>query len=370
MKSAKACLVLFFGLCLASYVLSASASETKKKRIFVVSSYHREYLWSQDSNSGFCDAMLKYGYFDNQDQIARYSENDTVETSRAVISKMWMDSKRKTGKAELTKTTLQITRSIREFGPDILFLGDDEAGNYIGNQFLDTKMPMVFWGFNDNPVKYGIVDSMERPGHNVTGVYQTGYYLESLRLLKTLSPSVKTFAILTDDSPSGRAHQKGIEFLARKGALPVKLLEAVATNDFRLWKSKALELQKRVDAFFVVQCSTFKDEQGNSVSNADVARWYLSNIRIPEATLGFFVKYGLLCAADDSGYNQAFEAVSIAQDILTKGASPATYPTRTPARGALMVNRERAKMLGIALGPGMGIEKYIDETVFLQEVRK
>ncbi len=325
-----------------------------------MNSYHREYLWSQDSSRGFCDAMLKYGYFDNKEQIEEYTRNDRIETSKAVMQQIWMDAKRKTSKPELIRTTNEIVQIIRAFKADILFLGDDEAGNYIGNQFLDTKLPVVFWGFSGNPVKYGLVDTANRPGHNITGVYQSGYYLESLQLIKSVMPAVKTFAVLSDDSPSGRAHQKGIKFLALRGELPLKLVESVVTNDLQLWKKRALELQKNVDAFFVVQYSTLKDDKGNAVPDREVARWYLENITIPEAALGPFVKQGLLCAADDSGYRQGFEAVTLARDILTKGASPATYPTHAPKRGPLTVNTARARQLGITLTDRMGIEHYFD----------
>ena len=44
-------------LCMTSVAWAASA----KKRIFVVSSYHREYLWSQSTQQGLSEAMLKYG---------------------------------------------------------------------------------------------------------------------------------------------------------------------------------------------------------------------------------------------------------------------------------------------------------------------
>jgi hypothetical protein len=183
MNGGKVFLALFLGLSLTTAVPAAGAKGPAKKRILLVSSYHPEYLWSQEANEGFCAALLKYGYFDNRDQIAEYRANDYVETSRAVIKQLWMDSKRKTTKAELTKTTLAVAVSARKFRPDIIFLGDDEAGNYIGNQFLDTKIPVVFWGFNNNPVKYGS-GHREQPGHNVTGVYLSGYYRESLQFLK------------------------------------------------------------------------------------------------------------------------------------------------------------------------------------------
>lgn len=62
----------------------------------------------------------------------------------------------------------------------------------------------MFWGVNNTPLKYGLVDSVERPGHNVTGVVELGYYTETLQLLKMLVPSANTFAILSDESQPPR----------------------------------------------------------------------------------------------------------------------------------------------------------------------
>ena len=122
-----------------------------------------------------------------------------------------------------------------------------------------------------------------------------------------------------------------------------------------------MDLQKKVDAFFVAQYTGLKDEKGNHISAEKVAQWYITHINIPEVTVaGHFVKTGLLCAADDSGFNQGYEAVVIGHDILENGADPATYPPRAPKRGALMVNRQRAEMLGLTLTDSMGIEEYIE----------
>jgi ABC-type uncharacterized transport system substrate-binding protein len=218
----------------------------------------------------------------------------------------------------------------------------------------------VFWGFNDSPVKYDLVETAERPGHNVTGVYQSGYYLETLQLLKSIAPRVRTIAVLADETVSGRTHHKAISYLHQRGELPVALAEIVATSDFEAWKAKTLELQKKVDAFYVVSLAGLKNKNGAAVSIQDAVAWYRANVTIPEATRGHYVKEGLLCAADDSGYKQALEAVSMAHDILAKGAKPATTATRTPSRGAFMVNRSRAEALGIALTPEMGIEELVD----------
>ena len=346
----------------------SSRAETSKLRIIVVSSYHREYLWSQGTNRGFCDAMLKLGYFDTQKQVEEYTKNDYVESSRVIVKKLWMDTKRNSSRSKMAEAATEITRIAKAFQPDLLFLGDDNAANYIGNQFLDTEIPIVFWGINNTPVKYGLVDRPEHPGHNVTGVVELGYYEETLQLLKTLVPHVKTFAILSDESETGRSHVKAIESLAREGKLPLEWVETVSTGQFSVWKQKALELQEKVDAFFVAQYTVLKDEQEQYISAEEVTKWYLTHIHIPEAARsGQFIKNGMLCTANDPSSNQGFNAVVIAHDLLTKGMNPATYPTVIRKGGTIAVNVQRAKALGITLTPQMGIQEYVRESVLSEE---
>ncbi|MEJ2200405.1 MAG: ABC transporter substrate binding protein [Desulfuromonadaceae bacterium] len=286
-----------------------------------------------------------------------------MESSKIILQKLWMDTKRKETQEERALMTQEISATIKNFRPDLIMLGDDNAVKYIGNQFFDSEIPIVFWGVNNTPVKYGLVDSKEQPGHNVTGVYQSGYYSESIELVKTLVPKVKTFAVLSDDTSSGRSHAKKINYLARNGLLPLELTDIVMTSDYPVWQAKALALQDKVDVIFLAQYSGLKDSAGKSVPTEAVSGWYLHNIKIPEAAVqGQFVKQGMLCSADDSGYNQGYEAVFIAHDILANGADPSTYPPRAPKRGPLMVNKQRAKQLGIELTEAMGIEEYIEES--------
>jgi ABC-type uncharacterized transport system substrate-binding protein len=177
----------------------------------------------------------------------------------------------------------------------------------------------------------------------------------------------KTCAILSDESETGRSHVKAIESLAREGALPVELVETVSTGDFSTWKQKALELQERVDAFFVTLYASLKDEQGAHVSDEEVAKWYLTHIRIPETGRSERqVRQGLLCGVDETGYDHGFAVGEIVRDILTNGANPATYPPRFPERGPSMVNRQRAQILGITLVPGPGIDTLFDTAIVLQ----
>lgn len=358
-------------LVLLGMALGASnlAAESTKKRIFVVSSYHQEYLWSQSTQEGLVQAMLDYGYLDDAGQGADFTREHRVESSRAVVRKAWMDTKRRRSRADIARVTDRIMREIEAFAPDIVLLGDDNAANYIGNQLLDTEIPVVFWGINGLPLKYGLVDSMDAPGHNVTGVWQAGYHKESIELLHQLVPEARTFAVLACDSASTRPKIKQIKALARSGQLPLELVDVVQTNSVSEFKARTLELARKVDAFFVLNHDTLVDDNGNHVDMLTVGRWYLENVNKPEASHeDQFVREGMLLTANDSGFNQSYGAFEMAYDILSHGLNPGKIRTRTPARGPRMVNRVRAEMLGISLAQRMDIiDEIVDEAVALRD---
>jgi len=339
-----------------------------RKRIFIVDSYDRGYIWSQSTQKGVNAAMRKYGYLDNEQQAAQLVRQDAVDSSRAVIRKEWMNSKRKDSRADLANATTRIMGAFAAFKPDLVLLGDDNAARYIGAQLLDTAIPVVFWGINGLPLKYGLVESMDAPGRNITGVWQSGYHKESLDLLKRLVPKAKTFAILACDSESSRPNVKLIEQLAQRGELPMQLVDRVLTNSLDEFKARALELSKRVDAFVVLNHDTLRDAKGNHVDMLEVGRWYLTNIKIPEASHeDQFVLEGMLLTANDSGFNQGHLAFEMAFSILDRGLHPARMAVRTPERGPYLVNRNRAKALGIKLDSAMYlIDEVIDTSLALR----
>jgi ABC-type uncharacterized transport system substrate-binding protein len=344
---------------------------TKKARIFVVSSYHPEYLWSQDTHRGVCAALLDFGFLDDEGQVREYTKNDYVESSKAVVKKAWMDTKRKSSRKEIAATTARIVKEIEQFKPDLILLGDDNAANYIGNQFIDTEIPIVFWGINGLPLKYGLLDSLKKPGHNVTGIYQAGYLKENVEYLKKLVPSIKTLAILSDDSPTGRSKAKALEKLAVEDELPIKLTRVVLTNSLSEWKSEALKLREEADAFFVLNHNTLKDEQGNHIDQLEIGAWYLSNIKKPDCSHEKqFAQEGILLVVDDSGFKQGYEAVKTAYLILEQGEDPGQIPVRAPERGPVIVNRQRAKMLGIDLSNKGFVEEFIDRALALEKYAK
>ena len=361
-------LQIAIAICVVVCTLSGISESAQKKRIFIVSSYNKDYLWSQSTQQGLSEAMLKYGYLDTPQQHQHLVAHDRVESSKAVIHKTWMDTKRKYSLSEIGLATQRIMQEIAAFKPDLVLLGDDNAANYIGNQLLDTEIPVVFWGINGLPLKYGLVDSMDNPGHNITGVWQAGYHKESLELLHKLVPEAKTFAVLSCNSVTARPNIKQLRHLARTNQLPLQLVDVVATNSYSEFKRRALELAQTVDAFFVLNHDTLRDDQGQHVDMLTVGKWYLTHIHKPEASHeDQFVREGMLLTANDSGYNQGYLAFEMAYDILEQGFNPGRMRTKTPPRGPLIVNSHRAKMLNISLDDKLEfVDKIIHKAIALE----
>lgn len=348
----------------------ANTAAATKHRILVISSYHPEYLWSQDTNRGVIAALKEFGYLDSVEQGEAYTRNDIVENSHAVIKKLWMDTKRKNSNAELNRAVVKIMGEAEKFSPDIILLGDDNAANLIGNQYIDTEIPAVFWGINGYPVKYGLIDSMERPGHNITGVYQAGYLKESLVFMKNMLPEIETFAVLSDNSETGRSKAKQLVRMAENNELPVKLIDTIITGSVETWKKRAITLQSQVDAFFMLNHNTLKNSDGSTVDPLKLGAWYLRRIKKPDvAHERQFVIEGILCAVDDSGFKQGYEAVRIAHEIITKGAKPSVIPVYAPSRGSFIVNRTRAGMLGLDhVVNGLPIvEEYVERSMAIDK---
>ncbi len=98
--------------------------------------------------------------------------------------------------------------------------------------------------------------------------------------------------------------------------------------------------------------------------------WYLKNIKKPDAAHEKqFVKEGILCAVDDSGFKQGYEAVKMGHNILAFGKDPARIASYAPDKGPFIVNLERARMLNLEnrLKGDPLIDEYIEKSLALEK---
>ena len=199
-------------LCVILVALSSYADAQQPKKIWRIG-----YLSAYDaaSESGRAEgvrlALLKLGYVEGQ--------NITIEYRYAE------------GKRERYP---ELAAELVRLKVNVIVL----AGGLIPIQVAKnaTKtIPIVMTGGGADPVKTGLVESLARPGGNVTGITNlvTDLSGKRLELLKESSPKLARVAVLYDpDVPAGRQARNDLTALARVLGLTIQPWEIRATEDF------------------------------------------------------------------------------------------------------------------------------------------
>ncbi len=194
-----------------------------------------------------------------------------------------------------------------------------------------------------DPVATGLVESLARPGSNVTGLSQMVPQLagKRLELLKEMVPKLSRVAVLW--YPQGAVstiHWKEIQLAARQLGVQLHSLEVRSPNDF----DKAFEdaTRARAGALFVT---------GDPVITTNIKRiaGLAARSRLPSishssefADAGGLVTYG----ADRA---DMFRRAATFVDKILKGAKPGDLPIEQPTKFELVVNLKTAKALGITI---------------------
>jgi len=305
-------------------------AESKKNVVYIVNSYNPEtFEWTKEEVAGIISGFEKKGM--------KKDVNYEIITDN-------MDALVKSSEKEMKKEADRILKDIKNKQPDIVITTDDDAFNWVGLEI--DNIPVIFNGVNGIPLKYLTsprLDSIEKPGHNITGVYQTTYFKQSLDLLKNFYPEAKTFAVITDKLTTSMALMEDIE--KQKEHLPMQMKDSLLSEKFSEWKEKILEWQEKVDCLFVFSNNAVKDINGQNMSPKSVVDWLVENSRLPDtAPWAYQVKDGIFVSASDSGEEQGIHAAFMAAEVLN-GAAPGSLSIITPPKGVPVINENRAKKL-------------------------
>jgi putative ABC transport system substrate-binding protein len=115
-------------------------------------------------------------------------------------------------------------------------------------QKVSRTVPIVFVGVTD-PVGAGVVDSLARPGGNVTGfmIYEYSFGGKRLELLKQIAPSVTRVAVLRDPAnPAGSAEFAAIQAVAQSLMVQVSPVDKATPHRFHECYCLVIAWQKRV----------------------------------------------------------------------------------------------------------------------------
>jgi putative tryptophan/tyrosine transport system substrate-binding protein len=207
-----------------------------------------------------------------------------------------------------------------------------------------ATIPIIFISAAD-PVKAGIVTSLNQPDGNVTGVSVLGSVVEAKRvgLLNEIVPGAAPIAVLLNPTyPDADVELKQAQDAAR--AINRQLIIVRATTDAEIEMAFATFAQQGAGALLVTADVLFASRREQLVALA--ARFKLPAIYSQRefAETGGLVSYAPDYAA---GYRQAGNYLG----KILKGAKPTDLPVMQSTKFELIVNLKTAKAFGIALPP-------------------
>lgn len=202
-------------------------------------------------------------------------------------------------------------------------------------------IPIVFAGATD-PVGAGFVDSLARPGGNITGftVFEYAIAGKWLELLRQVAPHMTRVAVLRDPTiASGVGQFAAIQAGASLGIE----LSAVNVHNAETIERAVAEFAQRPNGGLIVTASPF------GRNHPDIIAALAARYRLPAvypfryfASAGGLISYGPNLALI---YRPAADYV----DRILKGERPAELPVQAPTKYELVVNLKTAKLLGIEI---------------------
>ncbi len=205
-------------------------------------------------------------------------------------------------------------------------------------------IPIVFVGVTDH-IAAGLIDSLARPGGNITGLTDISAVLagKRLELLKETVPKLSRVAFLWDPQNQSPAQQwKESQLPARELGLQLHSMEVSKADKF---ESAFREAIKARNTALAVTQSAF-----NNTYQKQIAELAAKN-RLPAIyARGDFVDSGGLMsygADQDEPYKRAAWMV----DKILKGVKPADLPVEQPMKFELVINLKSAKALGLTIPP-------------------
>jgi len=209
-----------------------------------------------------------------------------------------------------------------------------------------TMIPIVMAFSSIDPVVSKFVDSLARPGGNITGVAMIADEItgKRLALLKEMLPLASRIAVLAQVNHSSSTSQVKA---AREAAKSLGIeLDVVEIRDSRDYETALTAVTKRAPGLFVVSNPTFFDDRQRLAAVA--AKQHLAILcewrEMAEA--GCLMAYG-------PNISDLYRRAATYADRIVRGARPADLPVEQPTTFELAINLKTAKALGLTIPPSL-----------------
>jgi putative tryptophan/tyrosine transport system substrate-binding protein len=222
----------------------------------------------------------------------------------------------------------------------VIFAGNTPAA--LAAKAATSEIPIVF-GIGDDPVKFGLVASINRPGGNATGFSLVAIELESKRmeLLRDLVPSANTVAALVNPkNPNAEKQLNDLRAAAGKFGWQLRVMNA--TNEREIDAVFSILAQNQSGALTVTGDTFFYARRSQIVTLA--AHYTLPTIyqRREFTDVGGLISYG-------TDFLETNRQIGIYIGRILKGEKPGELPVQQPTKFELVINLNTAKALGLTV---------------------
>jgi putative ABC transport system substrate-binding protein len=231
---------------------------------------------------------------------------------------------------------------------DIIVAAGGDPGIQAATNATKT-IPVVMVNSPNDPVEAGLVESLARPGGNVTGLTLLTRELSGkrLELLKEAVPKVAHLAVLYDPTiPLVMTHMKEVlPVVARALRLTVRTWEVRHADGFE--KVFATLNKDGADGLYVAHGGPLM------VANRNQITGFASKSRLPSVyPIKEFVDAGGLMSYD-ADRADSYRRVAYYVDKILKGAKPSDLPIEQPTKFELVINLKTAKQIGLTIPPNV-----------------
>jgi putative ABC transport system substrate-binding protein len=262
-------------------------------------------------------------------------ENDLVEGRNIAVEYRW-------GEGQLDRMP-SLLADLLDHQPSVIVasLHGAQAAKSAG-----VTIPVVF-SSSDDPVKQGFVETLNRPGGNMTGSYLFTAELEGKRLgvLHDLVPRARIIAVLIDaNHPMADAQLGDVQSAAARLGVQLVVLHANSDHDFEAAFPALIE--QKPEALLVCASPFFYSTRDQLVALA--ARHNIpAAFELREyATAGGLLSYG-------NSITDVYRQLGVYVGRILKGAKPADLPVIRPTKFELVINLKTAKALGLTVPPDL-----------------
>lgn len=337
-----------FILCFIYSFNSFANSCQNSKNFVVIQSYSVGYEWLDELDMGITKAF----------------HESNAAGSGWTVYKFYLHGKKLLKPEQIAVSVNQVKTELNKMCVGAVFLADDLAFKYFYKYFLSMSIPIGFAGVQGDLKEYGYNEGQK----NVTGALEYYNFVAVIKLFKMINKNIKNILFICDNNISGIAHTKN--FLNQTQNNPELIASGIisikdySSNNYESLLSILLAVDASDTAVIVASYFSYFDSKNNLINYRSIDRWIFNNTKFLDAGLSMYqVRNGrLLSVAFSSEEMGRFVTANLFKGIIN-GEDVSKFGIRSYNPLKLLINKERAQMLGIQIPYDILVYEQADQLI-------